>query len=166
MVKSKSNKQNNNVNNFHNAPEVEKVIDIETKTEQKVINPEEFPDISATVNKEEIQSSVPDEKKEVKVNIINVADKSAEVKADKEPVKVAIVDLSKKKGEKSKSKKKYYSIIKNPFNSKIDLLKIDFDEKKLEKALDSLIYLGGGVIAVTSLTSKAIANIGNHLIKK
>jgi hypothetical protein len=172
MSKGKNNKQPDN--NFHNDPEVEKVVDIELKSEQKSLNIEEFPPISSTVkitnpgeeikiHAENIVEAGAEKKDEVKVNIINVADKEHKAK---EPVKVSIVDISKKKEDKAGKRSKLFDLIKIPMTDKLDLLNVKLEDKDFEKALDSLIYVGGGVIAVTSLTSKAFANIGNYLIKK
>jgi hypothetical protein len=179
MSKNKPNKQNDNDNNFQIDPQVEKLIDIETKTDHAALNIEEFPVLSTTIKitnpgeevkipAENIKEAGAVKKEEVKVNIVNVTDKEAKKaeKTEKEPVKVSIVDLSQKKADKSQKRGKLHNLLKLPFNDKLDLLNVKIEDKDLEKALDSLIYLGGGVIAVTSLTSKALANIGNYLIKK
>lgn len=190
MSKGKSNKHHDNENNFHHDSEVENVIDLETTAEHNSYNLDEFPGISTTVKMtnpgEEIiihaenivdhteqNHAAKQDKKEDKVNILNVSSdktdkttKTEKAESGKDNLKVAIVDLTKKKAGKSEKRKKFFSLFHLPFNEKLDLINVKLDDKDLEKALDSLIYVGGGVIAVTSLTSKALANIGSLLIKK
>lgn len=88
----------------------------------------------------------------------------------KELKPISIIDVSKKKDDHSKHK------LDNPFVNVINKVskivdikqfteKVDLDSG-IEKALDSLIYVGGGVIAATSITSKALASVGSYIINR
>ncbi len=184
-MSKKSNKQTDNEKSNHQ-PEVEKITDVETVIEQhNVFEEEKFPPISATVNltpadevnvtienisePEKIVEFNPEQKTEA-ANVIPVNIESVKTskpvagvihelalqsksespnESKKDTTKIQIVDLAKKTESNSGKKRGIKSF-----------------EQNLDKAFDSLIYLGSGLIAVTSVTSKALANLGNQLIKK
>lgn len=96
----------------------------------------------------EVKPEPGSKKDEVKVNIITLENKLPKAEPGKDFAKVEIVDISAKKV--SKKSLKYTRSI----------------EPVLDKTLDSLILAGGGIIALTVITSKTLANIGTSLLKK
>ncbi len=88
----------------------------------------------------------------------------------KELKPISIIDVSKKKDDHSKHKlDNPFVDVMNKVSKIVDIKqfteKVDLDSG-IEKALDSLIYVGGGVIAATSITSKALASVGSYIINR
>ncbi|MFN8577268.1 MAG: hypothetical protein U0354_10460 [Candidatus Sericytochromatia bacterium] len=75
---------------------------------------------------------------------------------------ISIVDVSKKKFEKMSNSG---NPIKEVFEKAVSMSPVSVDYIE-DKAFDSLIKLGGGFIAVTSLASKTFAGVSEKIINK
>lgn len=80
-------------------------------------------------------------------------EKEAPLGKAKTSFKINIVDISHKKEPHSKVK-----FLKDRVES--------FEKREGKMLFDSLIYLGGGLLAFTSITSKNLSNLGTFLINK
>lgn len=67
--------------------------------------------------------------------------------------KINIVDISHKKEPHNKT---------NYVKNKVE----QFGKKETDRFFDSLIYLGGGFLALTTITSKNLSDLGTFLINK
>lgn len=81
------------------------------------------------------------------------AEKETPLGKAKTSFKINIVDISHKKEPHSKVK-----FLKDRVES--------FEKREGKMLFDSLIYLGGGLIAFTSVTSKSLSDLGTFLINK
>ncbi len=81
--------------------------------------------------------------------------------------KISIVDISKNKSAKNNSSHKSSPLdsIKSAVEKAVAFSPVSIENIE-EKAFDSLIYLGGGFIAATSIASKTLAGVGSSFIKK
>ncbi|GIW22195.1 MAG: hypothetical protein KatS3mg068_1202 [Candidatus Sericytochromatia bacterium] len=99
---------------------------------------------------EEVKSDTTEELKE--------NNKTEDIK-DKNENKVKIIDISKKK-EENKKQDLYYKL--EGFTSNLGF---SDSEQLVEKVFDSLIFLGGGFLASTTLATKTISSLAEKILK-
>jgi len=105
-------------------------------------------------------------KKERETKIKRKLTESAEIKksadiSNSESEKIVIINKDENKMEKNNS-----SEIKNTKISIVDLSPNTKKEKKNDRLMEKMVFIGGGIIAITSFTSKKLAEIGNNLLGK
>lgn len=135
MAKKNKN-QNSDLNNENEKPVLEIITEEEVLEEQK--------------ENETLELSLEDIKEEIK-NEMNEEHKNEN--------KIKIIDVSKKR-EQNKKQELYYKL--EGFTSNLGF---SDSEDLAEKVFDSLIFIGGGFLASTTLATKTISSLAEKIIK-
>lgn len=136
MAKKNKN-QNSDLNNENQKPVLEIITEEEVLEEQK--------------ENETVELSLEDIKEEIKNEM-----KEEEHKNEN---KIKIIDVSKKR-EQNKKQELYYKL--EGFTSNLGF---SDSEELAEKVFDSLIFIGGGFLASTTLATRTISSLAEKIIK-